>query len=521
MSNLIGQTLLNQYRVDSFIASGGMGAVYKVWDLKRNVVLAMKVLHTDFADDPSLFKYFQREARALQKLRHPNVVPFYGIYQDRQQTFLLEQYVDGPTLRDILNEQSHGLTLRDTMTVMKALCPALGYAHANGVIHCDIKPGNVMIDSGGQIYLADFGIARHSESTTTTIADAGTPAYMAPEQIRGMSVSPATDVYSLGVLLFEMLTRQRPFRGDEPQTINQGNTTGERIRYAHLCLIPPNPSAFNPSISGEVSAVIQKSLQKQAGDRYTGAVDFLQALSVAIGQTPEQTPARLNLRGAASSERAPLNTPISAERKPRKKSAYPAALWVMLGIIFTLATVAVGIFFPLVNGSNLIMMKFIPPTIITETGVLPSPTVVPTEFIPLPMTETAFTTELPAEPPIFMPTHTAIPTKEMSCPGAVPQRVSIGDHVFVCTQTDRLIVKKTGGKDGIEMFRIYPGSLLTITDGPICDDNSSWWQVNVPADTKAAKGQTALDDYYYVVNEKTGWVREGSDPKDPYYICKQ
>ena len=252
MSNLIGQTLLNQYRMDAFIAAGGMGSVYRVWDTKRNVELAMKVLHADFADDPSAFKFFQREARALEKLRHPNIVPFYGIFQDGQHTFLLEQYVDGPTLRDILNEHPHGLPLRDTMTVMKALCPALGYAHANGVIHCDIKPGNVMMDSGGQIYLADFGIARHAESTTTTIAGAGTPANMAPEQVREMSVSPATDVYSLGILLFEMLTGHRPFRGDEPQTINHGNTSGERIgtpicislRPTHLRSIRPFQEKF-------------------------------------------------------------------------------------------------------------------------------------------------------------------------------------------------------------------------------------------------------------------------------------
>ncbi len=518
MSNLIGKVLLSQFRVDAFIAAGGMGSVYRVWDIKRNVELAMKVLHADFADDPSAFKYFQREARALEKLRHPNIVPFYGIYQDGQQTFLLEQYVDGPTLRDILNKQPRGLPLRDTMTVMKALCPALGYAHANGVIHCDIKPGNVMLDSGGQIYLADFGIARHAESATTTIAGAGTPAYMAPEQVRGMSVNAQTDVYSLGILLFEMLTGQRPFRGDEPQTMKHGNTSGERIRYAHLYLAPPNPSVINQSISREVSAVIQKALQKQPGERYYGAVEFLQALSAAVGQTHEQTPVRLNLHGAISSERISKNVPEPAGRKPSSKNA---ALWVMLGIIFILAVIGMGMFLPIIVPP---IATLLPPTVIQQDPTLP-----PTEYIPPPVTEIIPPTDTPTEPPTFTPTPTATstetptatPTKEMSCPGAEPQRVVVRDRVYVCTQTDRLIVKKTAGKDGIEMFRIYPGSSLTIVGGPICDDNSSWWQVNVPADTKASKGQTALDDYYYIVNEKIGWVREGSDNKDPYYICKQ
>jgi hypothetical protein len=109
----------------------------------------------------------------------------------------------------------------------------------------------------------------------------------------------------------------------------------------------------------------------------------------------------------------------------------------------------------------------------------------------------------------------------MSCPGAAPQQVGVGDKVYVCTQTDRLIVKKKAGNDEEEMFRIYPGAELTIVGGPICNDESTWWQVNIPPDTKAAKGNTDKNDYYHIVNEKIGWVREGSDKTDPYYICPQ
>src|SRR3972149_1463625 len=161
MANLINQVLLDQYRVDAFIASGGMGAVYRVWDLKRNVPLAMKVLHAELAEDPSGFTRFQREARALQRLAHPNIVPFYGLFHTQDITFLLERYVDGTTLKDILQQhQGQPLPLQEALTYLKALCAALGYAHANGVVHCDVKPGNVMIDAGGNVYLTDFGIAR-------------------------------------------------------------------------------------------------------------------------------------------------------------------------------------------------------------------------------------------------------------------------------------------------------------------------------------------------------------------------
>src|SRR3972149_638759 len=242
-TNPIGQTLLHQYGVDAFIAPRGMGAVYRVWDLKRNVPLAMKVLHAELAEDPSVFKRFQREARALQKLAHPNIVPFYGLFQAQDIAFLLERFVDGPTLKDILRQrQGKPLPIEETLAYLKALSAAIGYAHANGVVHCDIKPGNVMIDPGGNVYLTDFGIARHTESiTTSTVGAAGTPAYMAPEQIRGEQVTPATDVYALGVLLYEMLTGQRPFRGDDEGTESSGATAAERIRYAHVHREPPDP----------------------------------------------------------------------------------------------------------------------------------------------------------------------------------------------------------------------------------------------------------------------------------------
>ncbi len=180
-------------------------------------------------------KRFKGEANAFKKLTHSNIVPVYGLYQTTDFAFLLERYVDGPSLKDILRKrQGAPLQVDEVSIYLKALCAALGYAHANGMVHCDVKPGTVMIDQGGNVYLTDFGIARHSDSTTTTLATVGTAAYMAPEQIRGEPVSPATDIYALGVMLYEMLTGQRPFKGDEKGTDSSGATANERIRYAHL-----------------------------------------------------------------------------------------------------------------------------------------------------------------------------------------------------------------------------------------------------------------------------------------------
>ena len=262
-SNLIGQILVSQFRVDAFVDSGAMGAVYKVWDLKRNVPLAMKVLHADLAEDPSILKRFRREANALKKLTHPNIVPFYGLYLTPDFAFLLEHFVDGYTLKEILRKrQGQPLDVPQALRYLRALCAALGYAHLHGVVHCDVKPGNVMQDRGGNIYLTDFGIARHSESTTTTLATAGTTAYMAPEQIRGEPVTAAADIYALGVMLFEMLTGQRPFHGSDSGSDSTGATATERIRYAHLHMPPPNPCSVNPALSEELAIVILKALSK-------------------------------------------------------------------------------------------------------------------------------------------------------------------------------------------------------------------------------------------------------------------
>jgi serine/threonine protein kinase len=292
-TNLIGQVLLNQFRVDAFIASGGMGAVYRVWDLKRNVPLAMKVLHSDLAEDPSVFKRFKREANALKKLAHPNIVPFYGLYQTKDFAFLLERYVDGPSLKEIIREHlGKPIPINEVLIYTKALSAALGYAHANGVVHCDVKPGNVMVDRGGNIYLTDFGIARHAESTVTTLATAGTGAYMAPEQIRGEPVSPATDVYALGALLFEMLTGRKLFTGDEKDSESSGSTVGERIRFGHLQLPPPDPRSYNPALPEALAQVITKALKKQPNQRYPSVHELYEELcnsiSVSSGSIPDR-----------------------------------------------------------------------------------------------------------------------------------------------------------------------------------------------------------------------------------------
>ncbi len=309
---LIGRVLLDQFRVDSFLASGGMGEVYKAWDIRRNTVLAMKVLHADLADDPSVLKRFKREARALAKLTHPNIVPFYGLYQTDETAFLLEAFISGPTLKDVLRQQrSKPLPLAATMSILKAVTAALGYAHANGIVHCDVKPGNIMIDSGGVIFLTDFGIARHADSTTTTLSLAGTPAYMAPEQIRDETVSAATDVYALGLVLYEMLTGERPFKSNQKSTENHGTTQRERLYAAQLSSTPPDLRSLNPNIPQALAAVVLQALEKEPSKRYATTIDLFQEACLALGVSPNGVDDRIN-----PSEMAGILPQMAAQTAP-------------------------------------------------------------------------------------------------------------------------------------------------------------------------------------------------------------
>ncbi len=336
----IGQILLERYRVDSFVASGGMGSVYCVWDLKRNAALAMKVLRSELAEDPSIFKKFEREANALKKLTHPNIVPFYGIYHIKDEyAFLLEHFIGGVSLADVLKQnKGQPLPLKDVLTYLKAICSALGYAHVNGVIHCDVKPGNILIDQGGGVYLTDFGVARHSDSDATTLGMAGTPAYMAPEQILDKPVTPSTDVYALGVMLFEMVTGQRPFRGGSTESSKSGVTIHERVRYEHLHLSPPDPHAINSSVSSKLSNVILKALNKEQFQRYSSTDALFVAVCDAVGILPSDVADRVPLHLSVSSY-IPPPTAMSESlppqnSKPNKSSLISKSRFLIVGGVF-------------------------------------------------------------------------------------------------------------------------------------------------------------------------------------------
>jgi serine/threonine protein kinase len=277
-----GDVLAGRYRIMAFLGRGGMAEVYKVWDKDRSVPLALKLLYADLAQDRVFLRRFKREAVTLSRLQHPNIVRFYGLEQDGLQAFILMDYIDGNILRsEIFQLNGTPMPAGRILEIMRPVCAALHYAHQVGVVHCDVKPANIMIDRSGKVLVADFGIARLAEgATTTTLVGAGTPAYMAPELVRGENPSPQTDIYALGIVLYEMLTGgERPFTGEQA-TIT--GTTGEKVRWEQVHARPIALRQFNPKISPDLEGSVFKCLEKDPHKRFADTLDLLSAIEKAL-----------------------------------------------------------------------------------------------------------------------------------------------------------------------------------------------------------------------------------------------
>ncbi len=287
MPDLTGQTLKGRYRVESLLGRGGMAEVYKAWDTWRNYHVAIKVMREDLAEDLEFLRRFRREATALARLAHENIVRFYAFEQDDLTAFIVMDYVEGTTLRAEIARADGPLPPERVLSIARQVCAALNYAHLEGVIHRDIKPGNIMLRPDGRVLLSDFGISKaiDAATATATTVSVGTPAYMSPEQCCGQSPDVRTDVYSLGVVVYEMLAGRRPFVGDlAPETIT--NTT-ERIRWEQMHAAAPALRKLNPAVSREVEEVVSRALAKNREARWPTVAAFGEALGRGFGQRIE------------------------------------------------------------------------------------------------------------------------------------------------------------------------------------------------------------------------------------------
>lgn len=347
MADLTGQVIRNRYIVHEFLGSGGMAEVYKVWDNERNSFLAMKVLHEKYARHSVVLEHFRREAENLAKLKHPNIVRFYGFEQDQTRSYILMDFIEGQTLKDKIKSKNG--TPFGTEEISKLLSPvliALQFAHNRDLIHCDIKPANIMVDVTGKVLLTDFGIARASYLDNHAMSSSGTPAYMAPEQVRNEAPVPETDIYALGVVLYEMLTGgTRPFNGTQAQT---GGSTANRIRWEQEHLPHPSPYHKNPSLNPKLNTVLNRVLSKDISQRYHSAIELANALNSVEEASPAvQIPQRAQVRPSADEAKTAYKTTITKQRgqkakelPPRKKaqSSNNGALW-LLALFFIAAVV--------------------------------------------------------------------------------------------------------------------------------------------------------------------------------------
>ena len=258
-----GTILNHRYRIVELIGSGGMAHVYRAVNLTTHRSVAVKVLRQEYSDNPEFLRRFEREARAVLHLSHDNIVRAYGVGQYAGLPYIIMEYVEGKTLKQIIQENGP-MPAKAAIGIVCQILEALSAAHAAGMIHRDVKPQNVILTKDGRAKLSDFGIARDVEASTVTFAGdtvIGSVHYLSPEQATGMPVTAASDIYSVGVMLYELLTGCVPFTGENSVA----------IALKHINDVPPEPVQLNPKIQPALNGIIMRALQKDADKRYPTA----------------------------------------------------------------------------------------------------------------------------------------------------------------------------------------------------------------------------------------------------------
>ncbi len=260
---------VDSYRIEAPVARSGMATIYRASDSRNNRTVALKIPHPDMEADPILFDRFKREAAIGERLNHPNIMKVYGDEQ-RSRIYMVMEWCDGRLLRRVIDEGK--LPQDRAIRIASHILEALDYIHANGVVHRDLKPENIMVDDHDNIKLIDFGIASDSSSRRLTYANftatLGTPNYISPEQVKGKRGDGRSDVYSVGVILYEMLTGKLPFSGPSPLAAMNDRLLNH----------PVPPRVADPSISPQLQEIIYRALERDPKNRYANAREFLHDL---------------------------------------------------------------------------------------------------------------------------------------------------------------------------------------------------------------------------------------------------
>ncbi|MBU2609538.1 MAG: protein kinase, partial [Chloroflexi bacterium] len=318
--SLVGQTL-GAYRLVERLGQGGMATVYKAYEPALGRYVAVKVLPQFFARDPNFLKRFRREAKAVAQLSHPNIVPIHSYGEEGGVIYIAMQFVEGGTLK---HGRDRVFSAEEALRLLLPVTRALGYAHARGIVHRDIKPSNVLLSEGNWPVLADFGLAQMAEASaklTGTGVGMGTPAYMSPEQGQGAKVDARTDIYSLGIMLYEMVTGEVPFHADTPMA----------IVIKHLTAPMPIPRKVNPDVPKEVEELILKATAKNPDDRYPSAEEMVTAMEKTLAKLTAPNEKQARRTRAEKVEETPSEGKIPVEQPAfRFKPVHFIAIGVML-----------------------------------------------------------------------------------------------------------------------------------------------------------------------------------------------
>jgi eukaryotic-like serine/threonine-protein kinase len=348
--------LAGRYQIGELLGRGGMADVHVGTDARLGRRVAIKLLKPSLANDPAFRTRFRQEAQAAARMAHPTIVRVFDAGEETvrdpsgheiQVPFIVMEHVDGRLLKDIVAQGP--LPADEAGRIVDGILIALEYSHRAGVVHRDIKPGNVMVTSAGQVKVMDFGIARAISDSSATIAQTsailGTAQYFSPEQARGEAVDARTDLYSTGVVLYELLTGRPPFQGE----------TAVATAYQHVSEVPTPPNALNAAVSPALNAVVMRSLAKDRTERYQTAADFRSDLEIALaGKVPDRGPVGTDFDaalfgvnpGATTASEATLRrlADDTDDRVPRTQTRPPVAwIWGILGLVAVLI-VAVAFF---------------------------------------------------------------------------------------------------------------------------------------------------------------------------------
>lgn len=262
---------IGRYEIKSELGRGGMATVYRAYDPSFDREVAIKVLPREMMHDPQFRARFQREIKMIASLEHPSIVPVYDVGDDDGQPFFVMRFMNGGSLSNVIEKGS--VSLQDTARIVERIAQGLAHAHRKGIIHRDLKPDNILFDETGEPFISDFGVAKLSESSSNLTGSGviGTPAYMSPEQARGIEIDHRSDVYGLGVIVYQMLSGHQPYSADTPMG----------VVVKHITEPVPEILKVLPTLKPEIDAIIKTAMAKDKAQRYENTIELAKALNIA------------------------------------------------------------------------------------------------------------------------------------------------------------------------------------------------------------------------------------------------